>query len=306
MKLKKLLAVALTVVAVSALSFPVFAQGYVAAGPGAGRFGGDEMMMLSNQTDSQMMSYVITTRKGNLIVIDGGVPGDAPHLRDVINKKGGHVKAWFISHPHSDHVGALTQMLEEGLNGITIDAVYYNYTDISFYKKNEAYRADMVQRSANALTKLDPSALRMTHKGQEIDIDDIKVKVLNDPYLFENNAINNSSVAYRFQMGLKRVLFLGDMGPEAGEKLLSDVGAGELKADYVQMAHHGEYGVNKDVYQAIAPSVALWNAPEWLYDDNNGGGVGSGPWGTLETRQWMKDLGVKENFVIKDGDQIIK
>ena len=72
------------------------------------------------------------------------------------------------------------------------------------------------------------------------------------------------------------------------------------------MAHHGEYGVNKDVYQAIAPSVALWNAPEWLYDDNNGGGVGSGPWGTLETRQWMKDLGVKENFVIKDGDQIIK
>lgn len=114
MKLKKLLAVALTVVAVSALSFPVFAQGYVAAGPGAGRFGGDEMMMLSNQTYSQMMSYVITTRKGDLIVIDGGVPGDAPHLRDVINKKGGHVKAWFITHPHSDHVGALTQMLEEG------------------------------------------------------------------------------------------------------------------------------------------------------------------------------------------------
>ena len=113
-------------------------------------------------------------------------------------------------------------------------------------------------------------------------------------------------MAYRFQMGLKRVLFLGDMGPEAGEKLLSDVGAGELKADYVQMAHHGEYGVNKDVYQAIAPSVDLWNAPVWLYDDNNGGGVGSGPWGTLETRQWMKDLGVKENFVIKDGDQIIK
>ena len=58
----------------------MFAQGYVAAGPGAGRFGGDEMMMLSNQTDSQMMSYVITTRKGDLIVIDGGVPGDAPHL----------------------------------------------------------------------------------------------------------------------------------------------------------------------------------------------------------------------------------
>ena len=46
MKLKKLLAVALTVVAVSALSFPVFAQGYVAAGPGAGRFGGDEMMIV--------------------------------------------------------------------------------------------------------------------------------------------------------------------------------------------------------------------------------------------------------------------
>lgn len=34
--------------------------------------GGAELMMLSNQTKGQMMSFLIETKNGNLIVIDGG------------------------------------------------------------------------------------------------------------------------------------------------------------------------------------------------------------------------------------------
>ena len=44
---------------------------------------------------------------------------------------------------------------------------------------------------------------------------------------------------------------------------------------------------------------------EWLWDNDNGGGIGSGDWKTLETRQWMEELGVRVNYCIKDGDQII-
>ncbi len=33
-----------------------------------------------------------------------------------------------------------------------------------------------------------------------------------------------------------------------------------------------------------------------------GGGIGSGPWMTLETRLWMQRLCVKEHYVIKDGN----
>ena len=42
---------------------------------------------------------------------------------------------------------------------------------------------------------------------------------------------------------------------------------------------------------------------EW--NNDNGGGIGSGDWKTLETRQWMEELGIRANYCIKDGDQII-
>ena len=71
------------------------------------------------------------------------------------------------------------------------------------------------------------------------------------------------------------------------------------------IAHHGQYGVNRDVYAAINPQIALWPCPQWLWDNDNGGGIGSGDWKTLETRQWMEELGVRVNYCIKDGDQII-
>ena len=263
--------------------------------------------MLANQSDSQMMSYIITTKNKELIVVDGGLDLDAEHLRQAIIARGGKVSAWFISHPHSDHVGALVKLINDGLQEISIDAVYYNFADDNWYKRNEAYRADMVLKAKEAFNKLGAEKLHGNIKtGDLIQVDDVKIHVLNDPYLFTVNAINNSSVALRMEIGSKRVIFLGDMGPEAGAALLKDVGADGLKADIVQMAHHGQYGVEKDVYEAIRPSICMWNSPAWLYDNDNGGGIGSGKWFTLQVRAWMDELGVTKHFVIKDGDQLIK
>lgn len=278
-----------------------------AKGPGIGILNGQEILMLANQSDSQMMSYIITTKNKELIVVDGGLDLDAEHLRQAIIARGGKVSAWFITHPHSDHVGALVKLINDGLQEISIDAVYYNFVDDDWYKRNEAYRADMVLKAKEALAKLGAEKLHGNIKtGDLIQVDDVKIHVLNDPYLFAVNSINNSSVALRMEIGSKRVLFLGDMGPEAGAALLKDVGAEGLKADIVQMAHHGQYGVEKNVYEAIRPSICMWNSPAWLYDNDNGGGIGSGKWFTLQVRSWMDELGVTKHFVIKDGDQLIK
>ncbi len=278
-----------------------------AKGPGIGILNGQEILMLANQSDSQMMSYIITTKNKELIVVDGGLDLDAEHLRQAIIARGGKVSAWFITHPHSDHVGALVKLINDGMQEISIDAVYYNFVDDDWYKRNEAYRADMVLKAKEALAKLGAEKLHGNIKtGDLIQVDDVKIHVLNDPYLFAVNSINNSSVALRMEIGSKRVLFLGDMGPEAGAALLKDVGAEGLKADIVQMAHHGQYGVEKNVYEAIRPSICMWNSPAWLYDNDNGGGIGSGKWFTLQVRSWMDELGVTKHFVIKDGDQLIK
>ena len=70
----------------------------------------------------------------------------------------------------------------------------------------------------------------------------------------------------------------------AGRKLLKRWGGtGELNADIVQMAHHGEGGAEKEVYEEIRPHICIWPTPSWLWDNNlNGQGIGSGPWSTLE------------------------
>lgn len=278
---------------------PAFAS-EVKSGPGYREyFQGEELKMLANQTDSQMMSFIITTQNGAVIVIDGGTSGDASHLRDELAKKGNHVNAWFITHPHSDHAGALTQIIEEGPGNLTIDAIVYNFADPAWYAANEGYRADFVERVRAAIGNY-ADRLHVMHRGSEFEFDGVHITCMNDPYLVANNSINNSSCVLKVDMGGKRIMFLGDMGEDVGNMFLADHAGEDLKCDIVQMAHHGQNGVGRNFYEALSPVTCLWCAPGWLYEDYNG------QYRTNEVRSWMKEIGAKVNLSIKDGDKTLK
>lgn len=274
-------------------------------GPGGKLFNGGSLSLLADYDNRQMLSMVLQDKNGSLVVIDGGWDIDADHLSDVIRSKGGHVSAWFITHPHSDHVGALVKILNNPDRKITIDNVYYSLADQSWYDKVESSRSVMVTDLRSALSTLPAESLHTVKKGDEIQVGSIKAKVLNNPYLLDVTSVNNSSVAYKFFMNNVSILVLGDMGPEAGKLLLEETSAADLKSDIVQMSHHGQYGVSREVYAVIKPQIALWPCPLWLWNNDNGSGIGSGDWKTLETRKWMEELGVKVNYCIKDGDQTI-
>ena len=109
---------------------------------------------------------------GGVIVVDGGTEGDATHLRDVIMSKGGHVNAWFIPHPHNDHAGALVQLITDGalMQGMAIDAVYYNIADQNFYNTYEPERAAFVQQFRNTMALLGAAA-HTTHRNDFYQID---------------------------------------------------------------------------------------------------------------------------------------
>lgn len=274
-------------------------------GPGGKLFNGGSLSLLADYDNRQMLSMVLQDKNGSLVVIDGGWDIDADHLSDVIRSKGGHVSAWFITHPHSDHVGALVKILNNPDRKITIDNVYYSLADQSWYDKVESSRSVMVTDLRSALSTLPAASLHTVKKGDEIQVGSIKAKVLNNPYLLDVTSVNNSSVAYKFFLNNVSILVLGDMGPEAGKLLLEETSAADLKSDIVQMSHHGQYGVSREVYAVIKPQIALWPCPLWLWNNDNGSGIGSGDWKTLETRKWMEELGVKVNYCIKDGDQTI-
>ena len=134
--------------------------------------------------------------------------------------------------------------------------------------------------------------------GQVVDKNE-RAKELVD--LFDSTIAKAQSIASKSD---KTVMFLGDLGWDAGAKLLSMHGE-KLKSDIVQMAHHGQNGVERDVYEAIAPSACIWCTPLWLWNNDAGKGYNTHVFKTIIVRGWMDELGVKEHYVAKDGDQTI-
>jgi len=262
---------------------------------------GFTLWQLSSQTGTHMNGYVLLTAGQEVIVIDGGMTGDAPYLRGFLGALGNRVHAWFISHPHLDHVDALTAVLRDPA-GIRIDAVYGSLPDESWMREHDDGGSLATLQSLNAAAAGSGHRVRELRPGQRIGFDGATFEVLGvrNPELTAN-PVNNQSAVWRVDGGGSSILFLGDLGAEGGAKLLAGPYRGRLRADYVQMAHHGQSGVEEAFYQAVAPSFLLWPTPGWLWENDNGGGRNSGPWQTLTVRGWMEKLDIRKHYVSKDG-----
>ena len=259
------------------------------------------LWQLPNQTHTQMMSYVIRTSSGKVIVIDGGNAGDAPYLAEFLEGQGNTVEAWFISHAHSDHFDALREILKAP-RALQIKEIYGSLPSQEWM---DNVGSDGEKESLRRFNQaLDDAGRTLTglSLGQIIEIDGVRFEVLGvkNPEITQN-PVNNSSFVLRVSDPNKSVLFPGDLGVEGGEKLLRGPMAGRIQADYVQMAHHGQNGVNEAFYQRVNPSYCLWPTPKWLWDNDNGGGKDSGPWRTLEVRAWMDKLPIKAHYPMFEG-----
>lgn len=269
--------------------------------------GGAKVTMLNSQTNQQILSCIIETSQGKLIVIDGGFGADAAYLNSQILARGGHVSAWLLTHPHGDHVGAIYEILDNPNREITIDGIYYSLADIGWYSRLDPSEAEMAHALVNTFNQMPAEMLHGDiGKGYEIMVDDVKIEVLNNRYEASYDAGNNASMVYRITINGKTIIFLGDLGEEGGNRLTAEYGDG-LKADIVQMAHHGQDGVGINVYQAINPSICLWPTPQWLWDNNRGSGMNTGSWKTSTTKAWMNQINESIiHYATKDGDQTIE
>ncbi len=269
-------------------------------------FAGGELRLLANQSASQMLSSVIRTKDGHVIVVDGGTPADADHLVETVQSMGGRVDAWLVTHLHNDHIGALTAILNMDQPPLEIENIYYSIADLSWYYEKDPTRADTAAVFIKALESVPEEKKHGDiRKGTEIAVGDATVTVMNRRYLFDHDSGNNASVAYTVCLNGVYIVYTGDMGQEAAARLIQDWDTRELKCDIIQMAHHGQGGADQDFYRIMRPKICLWPTPQWLWDNDNGGGPGSGSWLTATTRKWMEDLGVTRHYCIKDGDQIL-
>ena len=257
----------------------------------------------------QMNSFIIETEMGQLIVMDGGYRGQCEYLlnqlREISGESKPRVAGWFLSHCHHDHIECFMEMVEKYSEEIEIQHFYYNFQSIQFMDKNEPHFAASIKEFYNLLSRFADFAV-IVSEGDCYELGGALFEILYSPNpAWTMNTGNNSSIVIRMTLGGQIVMFLGDLGVEAVTQLLDKYGA-TLKSDYCQMAHHGQNGVTKEVYQAIAPSACMWCTPVWLWNNDMGDGYNTCVFKTLETREWMEELGVKKHYVMKDGDQVIE
>lgn len=78
------------------------------------------------------------------------------------------------------------------------------------------------------------------------------ISVLNDRYEPDDDHVgerdgNDASMVYRMLVNGVTILFTGDLQVDGGNHVLETVAKEDLKADIVQMAHHGQHAVTKDL-----------------------------------------------------------
>lgn len=245
-------------------------------------------------------SYVFVTDKGKVIVMDGGRYPEDCFLRGFIAALGNEVEAWFVSHPHDDHVGALTKILENP-KGMKIKKIYHSRFSESLIDSEKPYN-NYVRRFYTAIDSLQKlgklEVVDMRTPGLTGRIDGLNFKILgvtNEE--FRTNPYNNSSTVIRVWDKKKSIVFLGDAGVECGDKLLNSEFAPDLNCDYLQVAHHGQNGCSENFYKTIQFKACLWPTPTWVWTNDFGTGAGTGTLKTAETRRWMDEIGIKEHHV---------
>ena len=109
--------------------------------------GGGSLTQLSNSGKSQMIGYFIRTPEDKNVIIDGGTycEEDAAHLYETIKANGEEVDAWFITHGHGDHFGALLYLMQSMESfDIVIKKLYFDFPPLEWFREVEAFRFSQI------------------------------------------------------------------------------------------------------------------------------------------------------------------
>ncbi len=224
-----------------------------------------------------------------VILIDSGTPENAEQVRETVEKLGGHVDAWFLTHYHTDHIGAFNEVWDEIKD--RVDRIYVTPIDYETYEV-KAREWDNPETFAVFLEKTkDCDKITALHRGDSFEIDGLMIQIYNafDEHVEELSTdwCNDCSLVIKVSGEKESMLFLGDLsraGVPLGEYILDIYGADEVRADYVQGGHHGNWGMPISFYERIKPKEFFFNAPEWVMTGEN--------YDAKDTEAWCKEHGI--------------
>ena len=234
------------------------------------------------------MCIIYKLADGRFFIVDAGIGGQISDGRSFVGSSSGwiyqtlakhasdpkniQVAAWLITHPHSDHAGGLydmalgyygkkggkkhTVMPKEMKQYVKIDTLIYNAPDNLPDCNREKWIPTIIE-------KCNIKNVVKGHAGQVFYYADLKFTIYGSlDIMIEDSGkcgdTNEYSLSIKTEFNGKTALLLGD-SDKIPNKQLALIYKNTLKADILQMAHHG-YGDtgDGDVNAYCNPSWVLW------------------------------------------------
>lgn len=250
--------------------------------------------LLHQMQGGDEMGYILRLEDGRFIIVDGGDPteenaleiynylkANAPDAQNIV------IAAWYITHAHSDHCGAMTVFAEKYSTDstITLETVLFNHceTEEQMVYCEPTYRENLEM----ALSLYYPDVpVYKPLTGQVFTFGKTTIEILYTMADFLPNTIayeedgkggdyNVMSTVCIIDLDSTadredRLFVMGDTTTVACDEMCDRYGT-YMHSDYVQMAHHGlapipggtnnrRYNATMEIYELIDASIALWPA----------------------------------------------
>ena len=194
---------------------------------------------------------LIQTPGGKNIVVDAGVEATTV-TKFLQGKKVKQVDYFIVTHPHADHVGGATYLLEN----IPVKNVYDSGKEhtTSLYESFLSKTLELVKAGKTTYTK--------ARAGQQLKVeDDLVLNFLHptDEPAPPPDDINNSSIVFKLVYKGFSMLFTGDAEEWAEQRMLGR--HADLKAQVLKVGHHGSKSSSSAAFlDAVKPEVAVLQA----------------------------------------------
>lgn len=222
-------------------------------------------------------AFIYELKNGHFVVYDGGSTNDAKHLLETLNNltpgdEKPVIEAWFLSHCHADHHGAMLAITQDTnmVQQIYVNGFYYvepgkklfdNLTTQSNESGNKivtrAYR--MFKTESGQTPEFYRPKLGQRYYFCDIMID-VAMTLEQIPYnQYKGTDFNDTSTWLMSHIDGQRVLFAGDAGRDATNVAVNMFDKTYLKMSMFLPFHHG-INVYNDFTDLCTYDVVLYPA----------------------------------------------
>ena len=172
------------------------------------------------------------------------------------------VRAWFLTHPHNDHVNFLEHFKNFGFDKyLHFEKIIRKFPPKDWVPQNNWEDPNYPQKIENILQSMKGTEITTAKRGDVFDFGETKFEILltADEAPDDAKDLNYFSMLIKQSVGEKTILWTGDMSDSLSKKALLLYGD-KLKCDILQVPHHGTPNCGTmEFFKTADANLHIWN-----------------------------------------------